>query len=205
MVSMTIMINYLKSLSPIFWKINLRLYLQFNKPFQRLQAPSEQTIKSSPCHTASFSVNMKISSILTASTLFGVFASATPLSALDTRAFQVGVTFYGADEGTYFSQIFLANEDPVKISKFLFFIPKSQHPGRHKLSLNLVLLSKIDITTLCPLYEMNTPSPLSHQVVFMRVWGFWCWPSYPKTSQPPQRLPGQFRRWCHLFFHWCQW
>lgn len=87
---------------------------------------------------------MKISTILTASTLFGVFASATPLSALDTRAFQVGVRFYGADEGTYFDQTFLANEDPVKISKFFFFSPKSQHPRRHKISLNPVLLSKIN-------------------------------------------------------------
>lgn len=62
---------------------------------------------------------MKISTILTASTLFGAFASATPLSALDTRAFQVGVTFYGADQGTSFSQVFPANEGVVKISKFL--------------------------------------------------------------------------------------
>ena len=62
---------------------------------------------------------MKISTILTASTLFGAFASAAPLSALDTRAFQVGVTFYGADEGTSFFQTFPANEGVVKISKFL--------------------------------------------------------------------------------------
>lgn len=67
---------------------------------------------------------MKISTILTASTLFGAFASATPLSTLDTRAFQVGVTFYGADESTSFFQNFPANEGVVEISKFF----ESSHP-----------------------------------------------------------------------------
>lgn len=67
---------------------------------------------------------MKISTVLIASKLFAAFASAAPLSALDTRAFQVGVTFYGSDEGTSFFQNFPANEGVVEISKFL----KSSHP-----------------------------------------------------------------------------
>lgn len=33
---------------------------------------------------------------------------------------------------------------------------------------------------------------------------FWCW-RVDKTSQPPQRFPHRFRRWCHMLFHWCQW
>lgn len=62
---------------------------------------------------------MKLSTILTASTLLGAFASAAPPSALDPRVFQVGVTFYGADEGSYFDKIFPADGTVLKISTFL--------------------------------------------------------------------------------------
>ena len=99
-----------------------------NKPFQKLQAPfsaNDTTLPVIP--PASFIVSMKIFTILTASTsLFGVFASAAPLSSLDTRAFPVFVNFYGADEGTSFFQSFPANEGPVKISRFFLKSPTSQ-------------------------------------------------------------------------------
>lgn len=114
--------KYLRSLSPTFWKINLILYLQSTSP-PKAPSPPSKTTKQQPIQLSLsnrlFLVDMKISTILTASTLLGAFASAAPTSALDTRAFQVGVTFYGTDEGTSFFQTFLANEDPVNISKFL--------------------------------------------------------------------------------------
>lgn len=111
-----------KSLSHIL-EINLILYLQSTSPPKAPSPPpsktaNQQTIQLSLSNRP-FLVDMKISTILTASTLLGAFASAVPTSALDTRAFQVGVTFYGADEGTSFFQTFPANEGPVKISKFL--------------------------------------------------------------------------------------
>lgn len=94
-----------------------------NKPFKSSQLPQQKKPKTANnttlCHTVPFVFDMKISTILTASTLFAAFASATPLASLDTRAFQVGVDFYGADQGTSFSQVFPANEGIVKISKFL--------------------------------------------------------------------------------------
>lgn len=109
---------------------------------------------------------MKISTVLIASKLFAAFASAAPastapLSALDTRAFQVGVTFYGADAGTSFFQNFPANEGPVKISKFL----KSSHPSIS--SLNPVY--KIKLTPFVT-FEI-TPSPL-HKSLLCGEWRF---------------------------------
>lgn len=74
---------------------------------------------------------MKLSTILTASTLLGAFVSAAPLSALDPRVFQVGVKFFGADEGSYFDQTFPADGTLLKISTFLShkkFISRHKFP-----------------------------------------------------------------------------
>ena len=101
---------------------------------------------------------MKISTVLIASKLFAAFASAAPLSALDTRAFQVGVTFYGSDEGTSFFQNFPANEGVVEISKFL----KSSH---HSISsLNPVYKIYLRFVT----FEITPPT----QIVIMWEWRF---------------------------------
>lgn len=77
---------------------------------------------------------MKIFAILTASALLGAFASAAPppASALNTRQFQVGVTFYGSDEGTSFFQNFPADNSVVKISTFPH-PPLQNKPKQHLL------------------------------------------------------------------------
>lgn len=66
---------------------------------------------------------MKISSIFTASALLGTFASAAPPSALNSRVFQVSVTFYGAEEDVFYGVTFPADGTQVKISTFV----KSSH------------------------------------------------------------------------------
>lgn len=69
---------------------------------------------------------MKIFSISTASALLAAFAYAAPPSALDTRQFQVSVTFFGAG-GAQYTQNFPADNSVVKISTFFFyFFLKSQ-------------------------------------------------------------------------------
>lgn len=88
---------------------------------------------SNPSFFLLFSVEMKIFAIFTASALLGAFASAAPppASALDTRQFQVGVTFYGADEGTSFFQTFPADNSVVKISTSSPSQNKAQQHHKH--------------------------------------------------------------------------
>lgn len=76
---------------------------------------------------------MKIFTFSTASGAFlAAFAYAAPPSALETRQFQVSVTFFGAD-GAQYTQSFPADNSLVKISTFFFFFLKSE--SKHKLSI----------------------------------------------------------------------
>lgn len=71
---------------------------------------------------------MKIFSISTAIALLAAYAYAAPPSALDTRQFQVSVTFFGAD-GAQFTPNFPADDSLVKINTFSFFKEKVPNPA----------------------------------------------------------------------------
>lgn len=97
---------------------------------------------------------MKIFAILTASALLVAFASAAPppASALNTRQFQVGVTFYGSDEGTSFFQTFPADNSVVKISTF-------PHPP-FKISPNNTYYPRCPLLSLLKKKKENPPACL---------------------------------------------
>lgn len=163
--------------------------------FQKLQAPSANDT-TLPCHTASLSSIWRSPPFSQQARSLEFSLLRPPFLLLKLEHSKSPYCFTVPTKALRSSKPF----QPTKaLSKLVSFSQKSNIPAEN--SLNPVL-SKINLRPRLSLLKWNSPL---YQKLLLCESDDLILTSLTKLSQPPQRLPHRFRRWRHMFFHWCRW